>query len=103
LVVGLRNRLSAIEGYGNAITNVDVRINLSQSALGRLDDIGHSVKSTAFQSNSVLGNGTTIAQSTALSSLGEVLGLLNTQVGDRYIFSGLGVDKPSVESLDHIM
>src|SRR5262245_40606802 len=53
LTVGLRNRLAAIDGYSNAISNVDVRINLAQSALGRLGDIGRTVKSTAFQSGGI--------------------------------------------------
>jgi flagellar hook-associated protein 3 FlgL len=103
LAVGLRSRLSAVDGYDSSITNIDVRINVAQSALGRLADIGHAVKSSTFQSSGIQDNGTTIAQSNAYASLGEILGLLNTRVGDRYIFSGLGADRPSVETLEHIM
>ena len=50
LVVGLRNRLSALEGFNSTITNVNVRIDLAQSALGRIADIRRTVKSAAFQS-----------------------------------------------------
>ena len=32
-----------------------------------------------------------------------MLGLLNTQVGDRYLFSGRAADQPAVETFDHIM
>ena len=32
-----------------------------------------------------------------------MLGLLNTQAGDRYLFSGRAIDQPAVETLDHIM
>jgi flagellar hook-associated protein 3 FlgL len=103
LAVGLRNRLSSIQGYESSITNVDVRLNLGQSALGRLGDIGRTVKSIAFQSNGIQSNGTTIAQSASYSSLGEIFGLLNTQVGDRYIFSGRSPDQPSVATLEQIM
>ena len=39
----------------------------------------------------------------AYSELGEVLGLLNSQAGDRYLFSGRAADQPAVDSLDHIM
>ncbi len=39
-----------------------------------------------------------IAQSTAYSELGEILGLLNTQAGDRYLFSGRAADQPAVET-----
>ena len=100
LVVGLRNRLVALEGFDSTITNVDVRIDLAQSALGRhrrhpdAPSRRRHSRSTGIESN-----GTTIAQTTAYSSLGEILGLLNTQIGDRYIFSGRAADQPAVASL----
>jgi flagellin-like hook-associated protein FlgL len=103
LLVGLRNRLSALDGYESTITNVNVRIDLAQSALGRIGDIGRALKSTAFQSSTVETNGTTLAQTTAYSNLGEILGLLNTQAGDRYLFSGSGADLPAVASIEQIM
>jgi flagellar hook-associated protein 3 FlgL len=103
LAVGLRARLSAQGGYNDAITNVGVRINLAQSSLGRLADIGHDVKGVALQAPSIDSSGATTAQITASAGLSEVLGLLNTQAGDRYLFSGSGSDKPAVESFDHIM
>ena len=103
LAVGLRSRLSALEAFESSITHVDVRINLAQTALGRLADIGRTVKSAAFQSSNISGTGTTIAQTTAYASLNEMLGLLNTQAGDRYIFSGREAEQPSVASLEHIM
>ena len=42
LAVGLRNRVSALDGYDSTISNVDVRIDLAQNALGRLGDIGRT-------------------------------------------------------------
>src|SRR4051812_13979322 len=103
LLVGLRNRLSALDGYESTISNVNVRIDLAQSALGRLSDIGRALKSTAFQTTTVESNGTTLAQTSAYASLGEILGLLNTQAGDRYLFSGSGADLPAVASIEQIM
>ena len=47
--------------------------------------------------------GQTGTQRMAMSRLDEVLGLLNTPAGDRYLFSGRAVDKPATETLDHIM
>jgi hypothetical protein len=101
--VGLRAQLSAIGGFDDAITNVGVRINLANSVLSRASDLASTVKSAAFKSNSVNGDGSTTAQTSALSQLGEMLGLLNTQAGDRYLFSGRASDTPAVETLDHIM
>jgi flagellin-like hook-associated protein FlgL len=101
--VGLRAQGSSLDAFDSTITTVGVRLDLAQSALGRLADIGHSVKAAALLPSSVDASGTTTAQATAYSDLGEILGLLNTQAGDRYLFSGKGSDQPAVETLDHIM
>ncbi|MBZ0233180.1 MAG: hypothetical protein K8M05_12690 [Deltaproteobacteria bacterium] len=44
-----------------------------------------------------------MTQQLALNALGEVLGLLNTQSGDRYLFSWLAADRPAVESIDRVL
>src|SRR5712691_4204328 len=104
LAVGLRAQLSAIGGFGDTITNVGVRLDLAQTALGRIADIGHSVKSatqlTPYQLDS---GGQTTGQKTAYSELDEMLGLLNTQAGDRYLFSGRAGDQPAVETRAHVL
>lgn len=103
LTVGLRSRLSAVEAFQNSINHVDVRLNVGQTALSRLTEIGRDVKSAAAQAGSVDSNGSTIPQLTAYASLNEMLGLLNTQAGDRYIFSGREPEQQSVASFAHIM
>jgi flagellar hook-associated protein 3 FlgL len=100
LTVGLRSHLSAIKGYGDTITNVGVRLNLAQSTLGRIADLGRQVKASASPAST---SSPQINQQLALSSLGEIIGLLNTQAGDRYLFSGLAAEKPAVETVDHIL
>ena len=104
LAVGLRSHLASLDGFGDAITNVGVRLDLAQSTLGRLGEIAHDVKSSALQSFVTIdSSGQTVAQLTAYSELGEILGLLNTQAGDRYLFSGRACDQPAVESIERIM
>jgi flagellin-like hook-associated protein FlgL len=103
LAVALRSQLAAVGGFDDAITNVGVRISLAQSSLGRISDIAHTIKATALQTPAIDSSGSTTAQSTASMELREMLGLLNTQSGDRYLFSGRASDKPAVESFDHIM
>jgi flagellar hook-associated protein 3 FlgL len=100
LTVGLRSHLAAMKSYGDTITNVDVRLELSQSVLSRISELGHEVKAASAPVNNA---GPAIMQQLAEASLGEILGLLNTQSGDRYLFSGLAADTPSVETLDHIL
>jgi flagellin-like hook-associated protein FlgL len=103
LAVGLRNQLAGIGGYDDAITNVNVRLNLAQTALGRISDISGAVKSSALQTNAINSDGSTTSQSVASSEFSEILGLLNTQAGDRYLFSGRAADQPATETPDHIM
>src|SRR5947207_15805156 len=55
--VGLRSQVAAIGSYDDTITNVGVRLNLAQSALGRVVDITHTIKSNAFAAPSIQGNG----------------------------------------------
>src|SRR5438105_4991936 len=74
LAVGLRARLSALGGYDDAITNVGVRINLAQSSLSRIADIGRGVKQSALQAPNIDSSGSTTAQTTASAGLDEVLG-----------------------------
>jgi flagellar hook-associated protein 3 FlgL len=101
--VGLRAQLSTLDAFDNTMKLVGVRLDLAQSALGRLSDIGQTVKSTALMPSSIDSSGSTLPQTTAYSELDEILALLNTQAGDRYLFSGSASDQPSVETLDHIM
>ena len=77
---------------------------MAQLSLGRMSDIGNSLKTTMAQGNSGGGTlGATTVQQTANISLDEMIGLLNSQAGDRYLFSGRATDKPAVESYDHIL
>jgi flagellin-like hook-associated protein FlgL len=101
--VGLRARVSALDAYGDTITHVDTRLKLAQSVLGRIGDISDSVRSATVAGTNVLSNGSTLAQSTAYSELNEIFSLLNTQAGDRFLFSGRAIDQPAVETFDHIM
>jgi flagellar hook-associated protein 3 FlgL len=103
LAVGLREHLSALGAYDDAISNVGVRINLAQTSLGRLADIGHEVKTSALQRSTIDSGGSTLALKNAYADLGEILGLLNTRAGDRYLFSGRATDRPAVENLDQII
>lgn len=100
LTVGLRSHLSAMKSYGDSITHVDVRLKLAQSTLSRISDLGREVKSATAPASI---SSPQIMQQLAVSSLGEIFGLLNTQAGDRYLFSGLAADTAPAETLDHIL
>lgn len=102
VTVSLNAQLSAIGGYDNTIANVTTRISLMDGALGRMSDIGAAVKAAMIQGTSST-YGASTAQSIAQSSLDELIGLLNSQAGDRYMFSGRATNQPAVDTLDHIL
>ncbi len=104
LTVGLRAHLSSMTGFGQTITEVGVRLDLSHTALSQLDKIARGARSSAMQSPYALSGGTqTVEQKSMLIQFEQMLGVLNTSTGDRYLFSGRKVDQPPVETVDHIM
>jgi flagellar hook-associated protein 3 FlgL len=104
LTVGLRSQLSAFSSYDNTITNVGVRLSVAQTSLTGIASAASTVKNAAVNSTFTIDQtGQTTDQATAFSQLDQILGILNTQVGNRYIFSGQSPDQPSVETTDHIL
>jgi flagellin-like hook-associated protein FlgL len=102
--VGLRAKASTIEAYGNTIDDVGARIDLATTVLAGIYDAGQTVKSGTRTAGFVIdSSGQTTDQKIAGFSLEDTLGLLNTQFGDRYLFSGRATDRPAVESRAHIM
>ena len=104
LSVSLRNQLSLMNGYSDAVTNVGVRLNLASSALTNISTVAGTVKSAAETSTFTIDNsGQSMSQRAASAQLDQVLTLLNTQAGDRYLFSGRATNQPSTATLDQIM
>lgn len=101
LTVSLRSQLSAIGSYNDTIGNVGVRVDIAQSALTRIGELGREMKAVAGQINSSIQR--TTAKETAKNAVDEILGLLNLQVGDRYIFSGLASDVSAVDTTNTIL
>ena len=102
--LGLRGQISNIDAYADTATNVNTRLNVANLALQGLADIGTSVKNAATTSTIVLNNnGQTSGQITAQAAFGNELALLNTQSGDRYLFSGRATDTAATASSDDIL
>jgi flagellar hook-associated protein 3 FlgL len=104
LAVGLRAKLAAITGYADAVTQVGVRISVQQTALSQIQAIGSTAKSASLtQPFDLDSSGQASTQRAAMTQLDEVLGLLNTPAGDRYLFSGRAGDQPATDTLDNIL
>lgn len=104
LTVGLRTKLSTVSAFDGSIGQLDTRLKLAQNALTDLDAAARTVKNAIPKATYVIDQtGRTTDQMTAKGQLDRMLGALNTQFGDQYIFSGLSPDLASVETTDHIL
>src|SRR5690348_129886 len=104
LVVGLNAQLTAIGGFQDSNKVVNAQLSVAQTALDQFSKISDQVKSAALVSPFNLGqNGKTTDQTTAAGQFDELVSLLNTQSGDRYIFSGRAVNQPPTVSTDEVL
>jgi flagellar hook-associated protein 3 FlgL len=99
--LSLRAQVSGLDSYADTAKNVNIRLNVVNLALQGMADIGISVKSAASTSTIVLNNnGQTSGQITAQAAFSNAVSLLNSQTGDRYLFSGRTTDTAATVSAD---
>jgi flagellar hook-associated protein 3 FlgL len=102
--IAARSQLANISAFTDTMANINTNIGVANTALQAMVDIGSTVQSSANNSPQTLNSaGQTIAQQTASAQLSSMLGVLNTQAGDRYLFSGSAINTPSVASMDTIL
>src|ERR1700761_4362979 len=102
--IAARAQLANIDAFGTTQTNVNTIISAVNNALQSLSDISGNIQSGAAASPQSLDDtGQTSAQESAASQLSAIVGMLNTQVGSNYIFSGNAINTPAVASADSIM
>lgn len=99
-----RAQLSNIAAYTDTITNVNVSINLANTALQSLTTIRSTVQTGSANTAQDLNvNGQTVAQNTAAAQFGSMVGVLNTQTGNRYLFSGTAINTQPVANAGDII
>lgn len=99
-----RAQLSNIAAYTDTMTNVNVSINLANTALQSLTTIRNTVQTGSANTAQDLNvDGQTVAQNTAAAQFGSMVGVLNTQSGNRYLFSGTAFNTPSVANAGDII
>jgi hypothetical protein len=99
-----RAQLSNLSAFTTTMTNINTTIDTTNTALTSFGQIATQVKSAAGSGGAVItGTGQTVGQQTAQLQLKSMLEMLNTQAGDRYLFSGSAIDTPSVASMEDIL
>src|SRR3979490_2027467 len=102
--IAARSQLANISAFKDTMSNINTDIGIANTALQSMVDIGTTVLNSANGSSQALNSaGQSIAQQTATSQLSSMVGILNMQAGDRYLFSGSAINTPSVASADNII
>jgi flagellar hook-associated protein 3 FlgL len=99
-----RAQLSNISAFTTSMTNINASIKLASTALQSFDKSAKDVQSAAESGNATVNaSGQTTNQQTALLQLRSMRDFLNTQAGDRFLFSGSAIDTPPLASVDDIL
>ena len=102
--IAARSQLANFSAFSDTMSNINTNIGVANVALQAMVDIGTKVQNSATSSSQSLNSaGQSIGQQIATSQLSSMLGILNTQAGDRYLFSGSAINTPSVASADDIL
>lgn len=101
---GLNQTLKQLEGYKSVTTELELFAGTMQTALESLDGFATAL-ATPLQSASVAGNQASIDAMGAESrqKFEAAIGLLNTRVGDRALFSGKATDRAPLPDAAAIM
>jgi flagellin-like hook-associated protein FlgL len=102
--ISMRARLARIEGYEQTMTAVGLRLDVLNTAMSRLDQIEAEQRTSAYPG----GRGSSdinlaTLPTTSRARLDEVLAILNSQAGDRYLFAGSRTDRRPVVSAAEVM
>ena len=104
IAVALNAQLAAIGSYDDTMTNVAANLTLKQSVLQQIASVGSTVQAaTVTPQYAIDGTGQTTVQKSAQDQLNQILSALNSQGGNGYLFSGSGLNQPSVDTADHIL
>ena len=102
--LSLRGQISSINAFSDTATNVNTRLGVMNLALQGLSDIGTQVKNASTTATQTLNNnGQTSGQITAQAALANAVSMLNSQSGDRYLFSGRATDTAATVSADTML
>jgi flagellar hook-associated protein 3 FlgL len=102
--IAARSQMANLSAFTDTQSNVNTDIGVANTQLQAMVAIGTTVLNSANSSTQTLNSaGQSIGQQTAGSQLSSMLGILNMQAGDRYLFSGSAINTPSVASADDIL
>ena len=104
LSLQVRERLSRIEGYTQNSGTVNLRLDMLDTVMTRLEKVETDTRGSAIvggygADNLNLANVPQMSK----SRLDELVTLLNSQLAGRYLFGGSAADKPPVANIDALL
>ena len=102
--LALRQRVARIDGYQQSISTVNLRLEVLDTVMSRLDTIESDARAAAISG----GGGTSginfqTTPTLAASRFDEVMTLLNTDIAGRYMFGGNRTDSKPVSTPSDLM
>jgi flagellar hook-associated protein 3 FlgL len=94
-IISGKAQLMAFEAYQGAMTNANLLLNATDTSLGSLEELIASAKQIATSTSSDSYSTDAEMMNNLIKS---VIGIGNTQVNGRYIFSGYASDEPAIDT-----
>lgn len=96
--LALRQRMARMEGYQQSISTVNLRLEVLDTVMSRLDTIESDVRAAAISGGGTSGINFQTTPTLAASRFDEVMTLLNTDIAGRYMFGGNRTDSKPVST-----
>jgi flagellar hook-associated protein 3 FlgL len=96
-------QLSTFAGYQDAIGSATLLLNATNSALDNLHTLISSAKQIGTNATSASAQDLATYSSMIDNVIQSTIGVANTKVGDKYIFSGYGTSQPAVDVTNHTL
>ena len=104
LSLQVRERLSRIEGYTQNSGTVNLRLDMLDTVMTRLEKVETDTRGSAIVGGYGSDNlNLTNVPQMSKSRLDELVTLLNSQLAGRYLFGGSAADKPPVAGMDALL
>ncbi len=104
LVIEFKADISQVNGYIRSIEQAQVRVNvLSETLTHARNSISETLSSSLSPDFDLNTNGQTLFQSESEARFHDLVSILNTEAGGRYIYSGREVDEKPVIPGDQIL
>lgn len=96
--LALRQRMARMDGYQQSISTVNLRLEVLDTVMSRLDTIEADARAAAISGGGTSGINFQTTPTLAASRFDEVMTLLNTDIAGRYMFGGNRTDSKPVST-----